>query len=98
MPGISRLRRLAVLATLPETRRLIVRGARPRNLRAVAARARADRAALLRDAVSHPAAAELANAGLLLLPMRYTPLGWAAGWAVRRMTRHRRSTARRVAG
>lgn len=98
MPGISRLRRLAVLGTLPETRRLLLRGVRPANLRAVAARARGDRVALLRDAVNHPVAAELANAGLLLLPLRYSPVGWAAAWAVRRMTRHRRSPARRAAG
>lgn len=98
MPGISRLRRLAVLGTLPETRRLIARGARPANLRAIAARARADRAALLRDAVNHPAAAELANAGMLLLPLRYTPVGWAAAWALRRLTRNRRSLARRATG
>lgn len=98
MPGISRLRRLAVLVTLPETRRLLARGARPASVRALAARARADRAALLHDAVNHPAAAELANAGLLLLPVRYTPLGWVAAWAVRRMTRNRRRPARRAAG
>jgi hypothetical protein len=97
MPGIGRLRRLAALGTLPETRRLLVNGARPANLRAVAARARADRAALLRDAVNHPAAAELASAGLLLLPLRYTPVGWAAAWAVRRMARDRRGAARRPA-
>jgi hypothetical protein len=89
MPGIRRLRGLAALATLPETRRLLMTGARPANLRALAARARADRASLLRDAARHPATAELANAGLLLLPIRYSPIGWAAAWAIRRANRRR---------
>ena len=75
------------MGTLPETRRLIASGARPANLRLLARRARADRGGLLREVVRHPAAAELANAGLLLLPLRHSPLGWAAAWAIRRKAR-----------
>ena len=100
MPPRNRLARLARVATLPETRSLIVATARSATLRTIARRAVEDRAALLRDlanpanarqlarrAIRHPAAAELANAGLVLLPGRYMPLGWAATWATRRVLR-----------
>jgi hypothetical protein len=92
--------RLAWLATLPETRGLIVATVRSTTLRTIARRAVEDRAALLRDltdptnarhlarsAIRHPAVAELANAGLVLLPGRYLPLGWAATWVARRVLR-----------
>jgi hypothetical protein len=100
MPSVTRLARVARLATLPETRRAIIAAARSEALREVARRAVNDRAALVRDlrsranarrlvrgAIRHPAARELAAAGLLLLPARYSPVGWAAGWAVRRVLR-----------
>ncbi len=45
---------------------------------------------LARRAIRHPAVTELANAGLVFLPGRYLPLGWAATWATR-PARHRRS-------
>jgi hypothetical protein len=100
MPPRIRLGRLARLATLPETRGLIVATVRSTTLRTIARRAVEDRAALLRDlanpanarhlarsAIRHPAVAELANAGLVFLPVRYVPLGWAATWATRRVLR-----------
>ena len=100
MPPLHRLGRLARLATLPETRALIVAAARSSTLRSVAHRSVVDRAGLLRDltspakarhlarqAVRHPAVAELANAGLVVLPIRYVPLGFAATWAARRVLR-----------
>jgi len=40
---------------------------------------------VLRSTIQHPATRELAGAGLLFLPFRYMPLGWAATWAARRM-------------
>lgn len=95
-----RLARLRRLATLPETRKLILAAARSPTIRAVAQRVAHDRAGLMRDlrrpvkvrdllhrAVRHPAAGELASAGLLLLPGRYLPLGSAATWAARRVLR-----------
>jgi hypothetical protein len=100
MPLRNRLGLLARLATLPETRGLIVSTARSTTLRTVARRAVEDRGALLRDlakpanvrhlargAIRHPAVSELANAGLIFLPGRYVPLGWAATWAARRVLR-----------
>ena len=100
MPPLNRLGRLARLATLPETRGLIVAAARSTTLRTVAHRAVVDRAGLLRDlanpanarqlarsAARHPAVAELASAGLIVLPVRYVPLGWAATWVTRRVLR-----------
>jgi hypothetical protein len=100
MPPLRRAWRVARLVTLPETRRLIAATARPSTLRAVAHRVATDRAGVIRDladrrnarrlisqAARHPAAAELANAGVLLLPMRYTPLGWVATWVARRVLR-----------
>jgi hypothetical protein len=94
MSNLTRLGRIVQLATLPETRGVIVGAMRsdaPRNL---AWRTAHDRTALLRDAadpataravartaIRHPATRELANAGLMVLPLRYLPLGWAASWA-----------------
>jgi hypothetical protein len=100
MPPLRRAWRLARIVTLPETRRLIVANARPSTLRAVAQRVRQDRRGFVRELVDpgtarrrigqaarHPAAAELANAGVLLLPLRYTPVGWVATWVARRVLR-----------
>lgn len=100
MPSISRLRRVARVATLPETRRLITTAARSQPLRDLAGRAVHDRAGLLRDlrhpgsprsiartAIGHPVVHELAQVGLVLLPVRYTPLGWVAGWISRKALR-----------
>jgi hypothetical protein len=100
MPPLRRVWRVARLVTLPETRRLILATARPSNVRAIARRVATDRAGVVRDladrrkarrfisqAARHPAAAELANAGVLLLPMRYTPIGWVATWVARRVLR-----------
>lgn len=104
MPLTSRLGRVVRLATLAETRGLIVAVARSTRLRTFARRAVNDRPALLRDlvapsnaralvhdAVRHPAVAELANVGLVFLPGRYLPLGWAATWVARRVLRRSRS-------
>ncbi|HEY2915604.1 MAG TPA: hypothetical protein VGI98_00130 [Candidatus Limnocylindrales bacterium] len=87
MSPFRRLGRLLAVGTLPETRRLIAAGVRPANRRLLVQRARAERVGLVREALRHPATAELANAGLLLLPLRYSPLGWAASWAIRRRAR-----------
>jgi hypothetical protein len=100
MPSPTRLARLVRLATLPETRGLIVAAAQSETLRDVAQRAVRDRTALMRDlrtpanardlvrgAARHPATRELASAGLLFLPGRYLPLGWAATWATQRALR-----------
>ena len=83
---------------MPATRGLIVATVRSETLRTIVRRATEDRKALLSDlvkpanvrhvarsAIRHPAAAELANAGLVILPGRYMPLGWAATWAARRV-------------
>ncbi len=95
-----RLARIGRLATLPETRRLIVAAAQSETLREMARQAVQDRAGLVRGlrgpanprdlllrAARHPAVRELANAGLLFLPGRYLPLGLAASWATRRVLR-----------
>ena len=100
MPTLTKIARAVRLVTLPETRGMIVAAAQSESLRGVARRARSDRAALVRDltnpanardfaraTVRHPATRELASAGLLFLPGRYLPLGWAASWAVRRVLR-----------
>lgn len=100
MPTLTRLSRVVRLATLPETRGVIVAAAQSATLRAVAWRAVTDRAALVRDlrnpanardvvrsAARHPAARELASARLMFLPGRYLPLGWAATWAANRALR-----------
>lgn len=95
-----RLARLGRLVTLPETRRLIIAAAQSPTIRAMAQRVAHDRAGLVRDlrrpvkvrdlllgGVRHPAARELASAGLLFLPGRYLPLGSATTWAARRILR-----------
>lgn len=100
MPSVRRLARVARLVTLPETRGAIVAAARSETLRDVAHRAVNDRRGLVRDlrnpanaqalvrsAARHPAALELANAGLMFLPARYLPLGWAATWATNKILR-----------
>src|SRR5674476_584785 len=100
MPPVTRLARLVRLVTLPETRGVIVAAAHSETLRDIGQRAVHDRAALVRDlrnpanardlvrsAARHPAAWELASAGLLFLPVRYLPLGWAATWVTRRVLR-----------
>lgn len=100
MPTLTRLARVVRLATLPETRSVIVAVVQSETLRDVARRAVNDRAALVRDlrnpanardfvrsAARHPAARELASVGLVFLPGRYLPLGWAAIWAARKVLR-----------
>jgi len=100
MPTLTKLARIVRLATLPETRGVIVAAAQSTALRDVARRAANDRAALVRDlrnpanaryfvrsAARHPAARELASVGLMFLPGRYLPLGWAATWAAHRVLR-----------
>lgn len=94
------LARLARGATLPKTRGLLLAAARSDALRHVARRAVNDRAGILRDlrhpgrprdliqrAARHPATRELANLGLVFLPVRYLPLGWLAKWATARALR-----------
>lgn len=100
MPSVLRIARVVRLATLPETRGVIVAAAQSDTLRDLAHRARNDRAALVRDlrnpanardlvrsAARHPATRELASAGLLFLPARYLPLGMVATWATNRIVR-----------
>jgi hypothetical protein len=95
--GVARLVRVG---TLPETRGFIVTLAHSEALRDIGRRAVHDRDALVRDlrnpakardlvrsAARHPATRELAGAGLMLLPMRYLPLGWVATWGARRVLR-----------
>jgi hypothetical protein len=89
--------RLITLATLPETRRFVAAAARSDGVRDLVRRARGDRVGLLRDlanpavparlvrdAVTHPATRELAGVGLVFLPGRYLPVGWAATRLLRR--------------
>ena len=100
MPPVTRLARLVRLVTLPETRGVIVAAAHSETLRDIRQRAVHDRAALVRDlrnpanardlvrsAARHPAARELASAGLMFLPLRYLPVGWAATWVAHRVVR-----------
>lgn len=100
MPSVSRLARLVRIVTLPETRGLIVAASRSHTLRDIGQRAVHDRAALVRDlrnpanarglvrsAARHPATRELASAGLVFLPIRYVPVGWAATWVAHRVLR-----------
>jgi hypothetical protein len=94
-----RLARVARIATLPETRNLILQAVRSTTLRTGLRRALHDPSGVTRElrpatvqsalmrGVRHPAVQELANAGLLLLPGRYIPLGWAATWAARHVRR-----------
>ncbi len=98
MPSLTKLARLRQLASLPETRRVIISTVRSGHVQNAAHRAVHDRIGLARDlrtqvtnpdvlraTVQHPATRELAGAGLLFLPVRYMPLGWAATWAARRV-------------
>lgn len=100
MPSVTRLARVVRLATMPKTRGVIVAAARSETLRSLVRRAVNDRASLVRDlrdpanardlvrsAARHPAARELASAGLMFLPVRYLPIGMAATWATRRLYR-----------
>lgn len=100
MPSVTRLARIARLVTLPETRHVIVAAARSETFRDLARRARSDRSALVRDlrdpanardlvrnAARHPAVRELANAGVMLLPIRFVPVGLAATWVTHRVLR-----------
>jgi hypothetical protein len=100
MSSVTRLARLVRIATLPETRRLIAAVARSETLRDIGQRAVHDRGALVRDlgnpanardlvrsAARHPAARELASAGLMFLPIRYLPVGWMATWVTHRVLR-----------
>ena len=95
-----RLARLVRVVTLPETRGVIVAAAHSQTLRDLRQRAVHDRGALVRDlrnpanardlvrsAARHPAARELASAGLMFLPVRYLPVGWAATWVTQRVLR-----------
>jgi hypothetical protein len=106
MPRVISLARLARIATLPETRGVLVAAAQSATLRDLRWRAVHDRAALVRSlgkpanarhliqrAAVHPATRELATAGLMFLPIRYMPAGWAATWAANRMLRRHRDQA-----
>ena len=97
---MTRLARLVRVVPLPETRGLIVAAAHSDTLRDIGQRAVHDRAALVRDlrnpanardlvrsAARHPATRELASAGLMFLPVRYLPAGWAATWVTHRVLR-----------
>jgi hypothetical protein len=97
---MTRLARIARTLTLPETRALIAAAARSEGLRALPGRAVRDRAGLvqdlrhpgdprtlLRSAAAHPVTRELANVGLVFLPVRYVPVGWVAKWAAARALR-----------
>jgi len=100
MPPVTRLARLVRVVTLPATRGVIVAAVRSGTLRDIGKRAVHDRAALVRDlrnpanarglvrsAARHPATRELASAGLMFLPVRYLPVGWAATWVTHRVLR-----------
>ncbi|HEY8869048.1 MAG TPA: hypothetical protein VIM30_06625 [Candidatus Limnocylindrales bacterium] len=100
MPPVTRLARLVRIVTLPETRGVIVAAAHSQTLRDIRQRAVHDRRALVRDlgnpanaqhlvrsAARHPATRELASAGLMFLPLRYLPVGWAATWVAHRVLR-----------
>jgi hypothetical protein len=101
--------KLARLATLPQTRHLVVAAGRSASLRELGHRARTDRAGLarelrdpaitiglVREAIRHPATRELADVGLLMLPGRYLPIGWAAAWLSRRLLRRTRPATKPV--
>ena len=101
MPPVTRLARLVRVVTLPETRGVIVAAANSQTLRDMRRRAVHDRGALVRDlrnpanardlvrdAARHPAIRELASAGLMFLPLRYLPVGWAATWVAHRVVGH----------
>jgi hypothetical protein len=98
--ALTRLARVARLVAMPETRAAIVAAAESPTLRDLAHRAVNDRAGLIRElrdpanarelvrsAARHPASRELVSAGLLFLPARYIPLGWALTKASGRVLR-----------
>lgn len=98
MPSVSRFVRLVGLGTFPETRGLIVAVARSGSVQGLARRAVHDPSSVVRDlgdmrqaralvraTVIHPATRELAGAGLVFLPGRFLPLGWAATWAANKV-------------
>ena len=91
-------RRLALLATLPQTRRLLMAAGRSASLRELGRRARTDpaglarslrdpatAAGLAREAMRHPATRELADLGLLVLGGRYLAAARMAAWLWRRL-------------
>lgn len=97
MPSATKLLRLA---TLPATRGVLKTAARSDSLRRVAHRARTDprglarelrdpavTVGLVRTALVHPAAREIATIGLVLLPDGYVPLWWLATRVSRRLRR-----------
>jgi hypothetical protein len=100
MAALAKLSRAAQIGTLPETRRLLFRIAKRHNVRATASRFAHDRVQFARDlvnpadvlafarsAIQHPATRELTGVGLMFVPGRYLPIGWAATWATRRIAR-----------
>lgn len=100
MAVLGKLGRLAQIGTLPATRSFLFSPATRRQIRVAARRLVHDRAELARDLVrpadvrafarsafQHPVTHELAGVGLAFLPGRYLPIGWAAGWATRRVVR-----------
>jgi hypothetical protein len=100
MPFVSRFIRLVGVGTFPETRGLIVAVARSGSVRGLARRAAHDRSSLVRElgdvhqaralvraTAIHPATREFAGAGLVFLPGRFLPLGWAATWAAHKALR-----------
>ncbi len=110
MASLGKLGRLTRIGTLPETRRVLLDPATRRHVRTAASRLAHDRIQYARDlanpsdvrafarsAWEHPATRELAGVGLMFLPGRYLPFGWAAGWATRRIARRvvRRNAAAR---
>lgn len=108
MAVLGKLGRLAQIGTLPETRALLFSPETRRQVRVTAGRLAHDRAELARDlvrsadvrafaqgAIQHPVTQELAGVGLMFLPVRYLPIGWAAGWATRRVARRTNSRRHR---
>ena len=100
MVSLGKLSRLAQIGTLPETRGVLQSPVTRARVRITASRIIHDRMQLARDlanptgvrafalgAAQHPATRELASVGLMFLPGRYLPIGWAAGWATRRIAR-----------
>ncbi len=70
---------------MPKTRALIVAAARSGFLRDLGhPRPTRD---LIHRAATRPATREMANLGLLFLPVRFVPLGWLAKWATPRALR-----------
>jgi hypothetical protein len=100
MPSMSALTRIARIATMPETRRLVTGAARSETLRDIVHRAAREPDVLAREmrdpavvrelfrtTLHHPATHEIGSLGLLFVPGRYLPIGWVATWAARRFLR-----------